>query len=42
MAHKGEAPQDLLEAYYHALTTAKKLSVKNGEVVFQLELSVSP
>jgi hypothetical protein len=42
LAHQGDAAQELLQAYYDALTTAKKLPVKEGEVSFQLELSVSP
>jgi hypothetical protein len=42
LAHQGDAPRELLQAYYAALTAAKKLPVKEGEVSFQLELSVSP
>jgi hypothetical protein len=42
LAHQGDATQELLQEYYDALTAAKKLRVKDGEVSFQLELSVSP
>ncbi len=42
LAHQGDATQELLQAYYDALVTAKKLPVRDGEVSFQLELSFSP
>jgi hypothetical protein len=42
VAHPGDAPQEMLQHYYDALTVAKKLPVKEGEVSFQLELSVNP
>jgi len=42
LAHQGDATQELLQAYLDALIAAKKLPVRDGEVSFQLELSVSP
>jgi hypothetical protein len=42
LAHQGDAPQELLQAYYDALVAAKKLPVRESEVSFQMELSVSP
>jgi hypothetical protein len=42
LAHQGDATQELLQTYYDALAAAEKLPVKEGEVAFQLELSVSP
>lgn len=42
LAHEGDAPQELLQQYYDALTAAKKLPVTEGEVSFQLVLAVSP
>lgn len=42
LAHQGDATQELLQAYHDALVAAKKLSVRDGEVSFQLELSVGP
>jgi hypothetical protein len=42
LAHLGDATQESLQAYYDALVAAKKLPVREGEVSFQLELSVSP
>ena len=42
LAHQGDATRELLQEYYDALLAAKKLPVRDGEVSFQLELSVSP
>jgi hypothetical protein len=42
LAHQGDVAQELLQAYYEALAAANKLPVRDGEVSFQLELSVSP
>ncbi len=42
LAHQGDATQGLLQGYFDALTAAKKLPVKSGEVSFQLELLVNP
>lgn len=42
LAHQGDATQELLQGYYDALVAARKLPVRQGEVSFQLELSVSP
>jgi hypothetical protein len=42
LAHQGEATPELLQAYYDALTAADKPPIKDGEVSFQMELSVSP
>ncbi len=42
LAHQGDATQELLQAYYDALASARKLPMRYGEVSFQLELSVSP
>jgi hypothetical protein len=42
LAHQGDATEGLLQAYYDALLAAKKLPVRDGEVSFQLELSVRP
>lgn len=42
LAHQGDATQELLQAYHDALLAAKNLPVRDGEVSFQLELSVSP
>jgi hypothetical protein len=33
---------ELLQAYYDSLASARKLPVRDGEVTFQLEVSVSP
>jgi hypothetical protein len=40
LAHERGATQELLQAYYDALAAANKLPVRDGEVSFQLELSV--
>jgi len=42
LAHQGDAPQELLQKYHDALSAAKKLPVRSGEVSFQMEMSVSP
>jgi len=42
LAHQGDVAQELLQGYYEALASAPKLPVRDGEVSFQLELSVSP
>lgn len=42
LALQGDAAPELLQNYQDGLTAAKKLSVKDGEVAFQLELSVNP
>jgi len=42
LAHQGEVTKDMLQPFYDGLTAAKKLPVKDGEVAFQLELSVRP
>lgn len=42
MAHQGDATEEVLQRYYDGLKLIKKLAVKDGEVVFQLELSVRP
>lgn len=41
LAHQGDATPELLQAYYDALVAAKKLPVRDGEVSFQVELSVN-
>lgn len=42
LAHQGDASQELLNDYYHALKAAKTLPVREGEVSFQIEMSVDP
>jgi hypothetical protein len=42
LAHQGDATDELLQAYYDVLMSAKKLPIKEGEASFQLELSVRP
>ena len=43
MAHKGDdAPLELLQRFHDGLMAAKKLSVNQGEVAFQIELSINP
>ena len=37
-----DATQELLQAYYEALAAARKRPVRDCEVSFQVELSVSP
>jgi len=42
LAHHGDATPEILQAYFDALSAAKNLPVKEGEVSFQIELSVDP
>jgi hypothetical protein len=42
LAHQGDAKQELLQRYHDGLTAAKKLPVRDGEVAFQLEMSIRP
>jgi hypothetical protein len=42
LAHDGSATPELLQRLYDELGAAKKLSVRSGEVSFQIEMSVSP
>lgn len=42
LTHQGDATRELLQKYYDALATAKKLPVESGDVSFQIEFSISP
>jgi hypothetical protein len=41
LAYEGDATRELVQAYHDALVAARKLPVRDGEVSFQLELSVN-
>jgi hypothetical protein len=42
LVHQGDASKELLQRYYDSLRAIKKLPIKQGEVSFQLEISVTP
>lgn len=41
LAHKGDAPQALLQQFYESLKAIKKLPVKEGTVSFQVDFSIT-